>query len=366
MRLTSLFVRAGSIAVLLFVALFARPAAADDPKRAKELFQEGTTFFDVGQFDKAIEAWQAGYKAKPDPGFLYNIAQAYRISGDPQKAIFFYRGYLRNSPNAENRVEVEQKIVTLQKQLAELERNKPGAPPPAHAAAGPPPATTPPAPSSPPLSTRADKTAAVAPPPSLEGPPPVPSSPAVELAAAPEAPGSTLGGRFDLNAVLGTDTWESGFEGNAQPSFALALGAGYTFGGRADRRASFRLGGVFGYTFLSERASRPKFWSFLVEPMLRYRVSENWTLSGAFGVGVLAISGLSSTSVLLTPKPGFVVMVNGTQSLPAIRPALGAEYRLTDSLAAMLTLAFPYSPKGENFNGPIRRSELLLGLGYHL
>ena len=144
MRLTSLLVRAGSLALLL--SLFAGPAAADDPRRAKELFQEGTTFFDVGQFDKAIEAWQAGYKAKPDPGFLYNIAQAYRISGDPHKAIFFYRGYLRNSPNAENRVEVEQKIATLQKQAAELDKNKqpalaiPAPPPaPGRAAVTPPP-----------------------------------------------------------------------------------------------------------------------------------------------------------------------------------------------------------------------------------
>ena len=104
---------------MLVAALLAGagPARAEDAQKARELFQQGTTYYDLGQFDKAIEAWQAGYREKADPGFLYNIAQAYRVAGDPQKAIFFYKGYLRNSPKAHNRVEVEQKIAALQKQI---------------------------------------------------------------------------------------------------------------------------------------------------------------------------------------------------------------------------------------------------------
>ena len=69
---------------------------------------------------------------------------------------------------------------------------------------------------------------------------------------------------------------------------------------------------------------------------------------------------------MLLPNPGVMYGVNGTVSLLEIRPALGAEYRLTSSLGLLLTLAFPYSPKGENFYGPIRRSEVLFGLGYRL
>src|SRR6266700_4267973 len=136
-------------------------AHADDAQRAKELFEEGTRYFDLGQFDKAIDAWQAGYREKSDPRFLYNIAQAYRLAGDTNKAIFFYKGYLRNAPKASNRPEVEQKIQALQKQAAE-EPNKTGghatsAPPasaadathaPAVAPATPPPAPPPTAPSS--------------------------------------------------------------------------------------------------------------------------------------------------------------------------------------------------------------------------
>ena len=154
--------------------------------------------------------------------------------------------------------------------------------------------------------------------------------------------------------MLGADTWQTGFSGQAQPSFAMVFSGGYTLGGSPERRALFRIGAVVGYTFLSERMSRPAFWSWLVEPMFRYRVSENWTLSGAFGIGVLGVSGLKSTSVLLAPPPmpTTVLMVNGTQSLLEIRPALGAEYRLTQSLGVLLSLGFPYSPKKQNFQGP--------------
>ena len=115
----------GLVACVL-ASRFARRAGAarEDAEKARQLFQQGSKYYDLGQFDKAIEAWQQGYDQKPDPGFLYNIAQAYRQKQDAAKAIFFYKGYLRNSPKAHNRAEVDQKIAALQKQLDA------GAPPP--------------------------------------------------------------------------------------------------------------------------------------------------------------------------------------------------------------------------------------------
>ena len=102
---------------MTILTLTASPARADgDAEKARQLFNQGSKYYDLGQFDKAIEAWQQGYDQKPDPGFLYNIAQAYRQKQDAQRAIFFYKGYLRNSPKAHNRAEVEQKIAALQKQ----------------------------------------------------------------------------------------------------------------------------------------------------------------------------------------------------------------------------------------------------------
>ena len=106
------------VAIVVIAAFAARRRRRPRTReKARQLFQQGSKYYDLGQFDKAIEAWQQGYDQKPDPGFLYNIAQAYRQKQDAAKAIFFYKGYLRNSPKAHNRAEVEQKIAELQKQL---------------------------------------------------------------------------------------------------------------------------------------------------------------------------------------------------------------------------------------------------------
>src|SRR3982751_3743039 len=138
-----------SLVVAALIAFAAAPAQAQDAEKARQLFQQGAKYYDLGQFDKAIEAWQQGYDQKPDPGFLYNIAQAYRQKQDAPKAVFFYKGYLRNSPKAHNRAEVEQKIAALQKQAgdtggATAPPPNTTAPPPGLTAPPPPHTTTPP------------------------------------------------------------------------------------------------------------------------------------------------------------------------------------------------------------------------------
>ena len=70
----------------------AAPAQAQDAEKARQLFQQGSKYYDLGQFDKAIEAWQQGYDQKPDPGFLYNIAQAYRQKQDAAEGDLLLQG----------------------------------------------------------------------------------------------------------------------------------------------------------------------------------------------------------------------------------------------------------------------------------
>src|SRR5712692_5479417 len=91
-------------------------ARADDPKdaaEAKRHFEAGTSAFNLGEFARAAEEYRKAYKLRPDPVFLYNIAQAYRLAKDPNQALFFYRSFLRNMPNAPNRKEVEDRIKKL-------------------------------------------------------------------------------------------------------------------------------------------------------------------------------------------------------------------------------------------------------------
>jgi hypothetical protein len=349
-----------------------RPALADNPQRAKELFQEGTTHFDLGQFDKAIEAWQAGYKEKPDPGFLYNIAQAYRLAGDLNKAIFFYKGYLRNSPKAPNRADVEQRIAALQKQLNDQERSRqtppapapPGPPvtsgtPPFSSPGSPPPPARPPAPQ--PAATRPLEPTS----PDQQQQPPLPSPPPTEVISAEPPSPATVGRPVDLGVAAGMDSWTSGVTGGkAEPSFAVILTGGYNF---ASAGGSFelRLGLLAGYTFLSEASARDTFLSFLVDPMLRYHlVPRRLNIFGELGIGVLRISGLTTQSVLFTQP---VERVSGSLAMLVIRPGLGVEFMLTDGFGVFVSSAVAYSPRRATLAlGPIGRLELLLGVTLRL
>ncbi len=345
-----------------------------DTQRAKELFQQGTTLFNLGEFDKAIEAWQDGYKAKPDPGFLYNIGQAYRLKGDANKAIFFYRGYLRNSPKAANRAEIEAKIAALQKESSEP---KTAVAP----AATPPPTTTPP-----PVAPSPAPAPRVTPPPSTPvepvpvAPPPAPAPPlAGATTAAPEPPAPMSepppaavgnGNRpWDLGVGMGFDAWASAEHGSAQPSFGLDLAAGYTFGSDVMGPASFRLGVLYTYSFLSEAKSKVSFNSFFVEPSVRIRLSDRrWYLAGALGIGRLGITNVKAGSSLLVPPPKSTDMetIPATVGAFALRPAVALQLHLTDALAAFASPALSFSPKPALFYANIVRFELLFGLTYYL
>jgi hypothetical protein len=75
--------------------------------------------FNLEEWEAAIDEWKAGYRSKPVPQFLYNIAQAYRLSKHYDEALSFYQRYLRADPKAVNRLEVEGHITKLTAVLAQ-------------------------------------------------------------------------------------------------------------------------------------------------------------------------------------------------------------------------------------------------------
>jgi tetratricopeptide (TPR) repeat protein len=88
--------------------------AEDRTAAAKKLYELGMGRFQLDEFDAAIAYWEEGFRNRPAPEFLYNIAQAQRRARRPDKALAFYQKYLSMSPDAENRVEVERIMATLQ------------------------------------------------------------------------------------------------------------------------------------------------------------------------------------------------------------------------------------------------------------
>lgn len=106
------------LALLLPLLVSVPHAAAEDAdtKAAKRHFTKGKKLFALGRFEEALGHYEKAYEAKPIPAFLFNIAQCHRNLGHLDEAIFSYRRYLTEQPDAENRAEVEQQIDELEEE----------------------------------------------------------------------------------------------------------------------------------------------------------------------------------------------------------------------------------------------------------
>jgi len=89
--------------VLLLVLLVPRVAPAqDDAARralAKHHVAEGLRAQDAGRYDQAIAHYQEAYRLVPHPEILFNLGQAYRLGGDDDNALVYYRRYLAADPD---------------------------------------------------------------------------------------------------------------------------------------------------------------------------------------------------------------------------------------------------------------------------
>ena len=168
---------------------------------------------------------------------------------------------------------------------------------------------------------------------------------------------------FDLAAGLGSAFWTSGLQGTADPSFAGMLAAGYTFG-RSDAHVRFRLGLLFGYTFLSESQSTESFLSYVIDPTIEIRLSSTgrWWLAFDLGIGGLTITGLKKTSALL--DQGQTLMINGAQGMALYRLGAALQYRFNPDLSVFFWPTIATSPKKEHFHAAITRFETLFGAAY--
>jgi tetratricopeptide (TPR) repeat protein len=154
--------------VLVFVPASQLPCPADavsgDSKQeAKAHFREAQKHYNLSEFSEALLEFKEAYRLQPDPVFLYNIGQCERQLGHLEEASRFYRSYLRESPKAANRQEVERKIDEIDETLKAQEKSE-------STAVAPPPQPNPlPVPAAPVAETRTDLTVA----PSVEETPPI-------------------------------------------------------------------------------------------------------------------------------------------------------------------------------------------------
>ena len=166
-------------------------ARADDKAKAKQLYDEGLRHYNVAEYTDAIAAWKEAYLLSKKPLLLFNIGQAYRLSGDCTHALLFYDNYAREQGDVPNQDELDQAVAACKTAPA---ATTPATPPPATTTAPP----APPAPTATPPATTSAPTTQVtttpahpveAParpqpaPPRLTPPPPRAAAPALHPAA---------------------------------------------------------------------------------------------------------------------------------------------------------------------------------------
>ena len=110
----------------LWVAcLIAAPLQARQPNNkavAKKHFERGELAYQQGDFTKALAAYKRAQATYRHPAFIFNIAQCYRQLRTYDKALFFYRLFLAEQPEAPNKAEVKRRILKMEKKVAEMQR----------------------------------------------------------------------------------------------------------------------------------------------------------------------------------------------------------------------------------------------------
>jgi tetratricopeptide (TPR) repeat protein len=107
--------------IALYLAALPSPAHAEPDPRAKptnpvalEHFQSGNRLFRVREFDKAVAEYKAGAVLEDAPVFQYNLAQAYRMAGRHEEALWHYENFLGRLPQGDpNRAKVEELIAQV-------------------------------------------------------------------------------------------------------------------------------------------------------------------------------------------------------------------------------------------------------------
>jgi tetratricopeptide (TPR) repeat protein len=107
------------IRVAVILVLLVAPAYADkiDPAvqaKADVLFEQAQASYKSDHFQAAIELFKQAYDLVHDPIYLFNIGQSYRKVLDCEAAFDYYKRYLAEAPNADNKTKVQQWLTELQ------------------------------------------------------------------------------------------------------------------------------------------------------------------------------------------------------------------------------------------------------------
>lgn len=99
--------------LLLFLVLPSAPLFAGDPGEALRINARAKEHYNRSEFDRALGLFEDAYLCDPQPQFLFNAAKACLRLEDTEGAVHFYRRYLYQAPEAEDRTAVEEEVMML-------------------------------------------------------------------------------------------------------------------------------------------------------------------------------------------------------------------------------------------------------------
>lgn len=347
---------------LLFCASVLVPVLASaEPRTAEEWYNEGETHYNLGDFDRAAEAFKQGYAVESveskKAAYLYNVAQAYRQGKRCKDAVFFYKRYLSLKDQdtvkplrAERRAEIERWIAELQacekEQAAALAQAR---------------------------SRSAAKTKARLPAQS-------------NGSAGGQSDGSDSGGSGDENGDDGDDDEPSaphrlslrigGGVGkihigprNVPVQATFALFAGYPIAAGERLRIEVGVAGTLApLPYAIDAVSKTALLSSALGDVgLTYQVTSRFGIRADAGAGVLIFSNMGERG---NPFTIGAAPTTGALTMFAVRGALAVDFAITRNIAAIVTpLAFSYSPPKDGLLeeiASIYRFDFMVGLGFLL
>jgi tetratricopeptide (TPR) repeat protein len=115
-------------AAVALVALFACSTSAhaeENVAKAKQLYDDAVTEYNLGHYRDALRSFESGYRLKHDASFLFNIAQCQRQVFEYENARRSFQAYLRESPKLPDaRREQVEKLISQMEQAIDEQRNR--------------------------------------------------------------------------------------------------------------------------------------------------------------------------------------------------------------------------------------------------
>ncbi|HWO25545.1 MAG TPA: hypothetical protein VNO30_42690 [Kofleriaceae bacterium] len=351
-----------SMVVLIALWIGSSGAIAQSPatntQAAQDFFAKGNTAYNLGNFDEAADLFSKAYQAWPQPEFLYNIAQSYRLGGNCKQALHFYKRFRSlASLGQKKKDEVEKFISELTECVAKADRSADAQPDtivkPEPMSPGPATATTPPETAAP-MATAAPngtkKHATALEPEDDEGEDDAVTK--VQPSAGPHLVVARLTGGVALIGIGDLDI-------PVQPVVGI-------IGGYPLRLAPviLELGAALSYAPLPytvmDAQKRGTLLGVRATAVVSYPIMPRLSVRGELGLGIASLSGLEAGNPISTDYEA------GSFLLPSLRFGVAVDYELAPNIAVTVSpLSLSFSPGADGmYGGSLREIDAVIGIGY--